>query len=56
MDLSDKQDLSCPPLGALDQLSDSYPAKGDHGTANGRDEPGDAVQRPVKPPILPLQD
>ena len=56
VDLSDQQDLSSPPLSALDQLADSYPPEGDHGTANGGDEPSDAVQRPIKPPILPFQD
>lgn len=56
VDLSDQQDLSSSPQGAFDQLADGYPPEGDHGTANGGDKPSDAVQRPIKPPILPFQD
>ena len=56
MDLSDQQDLSSPPLSALYQLADGYPTEGDHDTAYCGDEPSDAVQRPIKPPILPFQD
>ena len=56
VNLSDQQDLSSPPLSALDQLADDYSPEGDHGTANGGDDSSDAVQRPIKPPILPFQD